>query len=147
MTVKLPEGSILRKAVRWISEQRESAPGASLVTLIEEAGKNFDLSPKDCEFLIHFFTGTDRSEPITSWFGLTFFLEYVYRYYTFFGGGVMEASVLDLRYKMKTVLEALERREEVRILYHGKIKGTIVPASRKREAKIADHPFFGMKKR
>ncbi len=61
MTVKLPEGSILRKAVRWISEQRESAPGASLVTLIEEAGKNFDLSPKDCDFLIHFFTG--KSEP------------------------------------------------------------------------------------
>ena len=58
----------------------------------------------------------------------------------------MEASVLDLRYKMKAVLEALERREEVRILYHGKIKGTIVPASRKGTARIADHPFFGMKK-
>jgi len=61
MTVKLPEGSILRKAVRWISEQRESTPEVSLVNLIEEAGKNFDLSPKDCEFLIHFLTG--QAEP------------------------------------------------------------------------------------
>ena len=41
----------------------------------------------------------------------------------------MEASVVDLRYKMKDVLEALERKETVTILYHGKIKGKIVPVS------------------
>jgi hypothetical protein len=58
----------------------------------------------------------------------------------------MEASVVDLRYKMKDVLEALERREAVRILYHGQVKGTIVPVSNTRKTKMIDHPFFGMKK-
>ena len=58
----------------------------------------------------------------------------------------MEASVVDLRYKMKDVLDALERRESIRILYHGRLKGTIVPISEKRKGKMIDHPFFGMKK-
>jgi hypothetical protein len=58
----------------------------------------------------------------------------------------MEASVVDLRYKMKDVLEALERREVVRILYHGNVKGTIVPASGGRKTCMTDHPFFGMRK-
>jgi hypothetical protein len=62
----------------------------------------------------------------------------------FNGGQFMEASVVDLRYKMKDVLAALERREEIRILYHGRVKGTIVPASSPRKVKMADHPFFGM---
>jgi antitoxin (DNA-binding transcriptional repressor) of toxin-antitoxin stability system len=58
----------------------------------------------------------------------------------------MEASVVDLRYRMKDVLEALERREPVRILYHGTVKGTIVPASGVRTGSMTDHPFFGMRK-
>lgn len=58
----------------------------------------------------------------------------------------MEASVVDLRYKMKDILEALERRESIRILYHGRLKGTIVPVLEQRKEKIVDHPFFGMKK-
>jgi hypothetical protein len=57
----------------------------------------------------------------------------------------MEASVVDLRSKMKDVLEALERRETAKILYHGKVKGTIIPASGGQKKKIVDHPFFGMK--
>jgi hypothetical protein len=57
----------------------------------------------------------------------------------------MEASVVDLRYRMKDVLEALERRETVKILYHGKVKGTIIPASGCQEMRIVDHPFFGMR--
>ena len=59
---------------------------------------------------------------------------------------LMEASVVDLRYKMRDVLEALERRESVQILCHGKVKGTIVPASRGQKTRVADHPFFGMRK-
>ena len=58
----------------------------------------------------------------------------------------MEASIIDLRYKMKDVLEALERREAVKILYHGKVKGTIVPVSGSQKARMKDHPFFGMRK-
>ncbi|MFP4014670.1 MAG: type II toxin-antitoxin system Phd/YefM family antitoxin [Chitinispirillaceae bacterium] len=57
----------------------------------------------------------------------------------------MEASVLDLRYRMKEVLRALDRREQVKILYHGKVKGIIVPAAENKAAKVSEHPFFGMK--
>ena len=56
----------------------------------------------------------------------------------------MEASVVDLRYKMKDVLRALDRNERVTVLYRGKIKGVLVPSVRKKSLKIIDHPFFGM---
>ena len=56
----------------------------------------------------------------------------------------MEASIVDLRYKMKAVLDALERREEVTITYHGKIKGVLVPAQGAPTRRITEHPFFGM---
>jgi len=56
----------------------------------------------------------------------------------------MKATVLDLRYKMKEVLNALDKREKVTILYHGKIKGTIFPAHADQSIKVKDHPFFNM---
>ena len=57
----------------------------------------------------------------------------------------MQATILDLRYKMKDILKALDKREKVRILYHGKEKGTIIPAQNKLHKKICKHPFFGMR--
>jgi hypothetical protein len=59
----------------------------------------------------------------------------------------MEASILDLRYKMKEVLQALDRREKVRILYHGREKGTLIPVDTGTSAKVKDHPFFGMNRK
>jgi hypothetical protein len=59
----------------------------------------------------------------------------------------VKASVLDLRYRMNEVLKALERRECVSLLYHGKVKGAIVPAGERLPARTHDHPFFGMKSR
>jgi len=56
----------------------------------------------------------------------------------------MKASIVDLRYKMKDVLKALDQNEEVKILYHGKIKGTIIPNIINTSSKIKEHPFFGM---
>jgi len=56
----------------------------------------------------------------------------------------MKATVVDLRYKMKEVLKALDQRENVTILYHGKVKGTIIPAKSNSFGKVEDHPFFGM---
>ena len=56
----------------------------------------------------------------------------------------MKATVLDLRYRMKEVLKALDKREKVAISYHGKIKGTIVPACADAAMKVKDHPFFKM---
>ena len=56
----------------------------------------------------------------------------------------MEASILDLRYKMKDVLNALEKNEQVTVLYHGKAKGVIVPTkSDTKKEKVNMHPFFG----
>ena len=40
----------------------------------------------------------------------------------------------------------MKRRESVSVLYHGKLKGTIVPASSRTLRKVADTPFFGMHK-
>lgn len=56
----------------------------------------------------------------------------------------MEASTVDLRYKTKEILKALERNEEVRIHYRGKLKGRILPASRpaREMPEAASHPFF-----
>ncbi len=56
----------------------------------------------------------------------------------------MEASIVDLRYKMNDLLKALERREKVKILYHGKLKGTIVPTAKTASMRVREHPFFGM---
>ena len=54
----LPQGEMLRRAIRWISGQREADPSAPLIRLIEEASRQFDLSPKEGNFLINFFTGS-----------------------------------------------------------------------------------------
>jgi hypothetical protein len=62
MAVPLPEGELLRRAVRWISEQRELVPRPPLAELIDEAGKRFNLSPKDSEFLILFFTAAHKQD-------------------------------------------------------------------------------------
>jgi len=60
MAVPLPEGELLRRAISWISERRELVPKPSLAELIDKAGKRFNLSPKDCEFLVHFFTTAQK---------------------------------------------------------------------------------------
>ena len=39
------------------------------------------------------------------------------------GGGDMRANIVDLRYRMNDVLKALDRNEEVTILYYGQEKG------------------------
>ena len=56
----------------------------------------------------------------------------------------MQATILDLRYKMKQVLQALERNETVTILYHGREKGTLVPVNKPLTDSVKNHPFFGM---
>lgn len=59
----------------------------------------------------------------------------------------MRASVVDLRYRMKDVLLALERNERVTVTYRGKVKGVIVPKGEKSEKSrrlMRQHPFFGM---
>jgi antitoxin (DNA-binding transcriptional repressor) of toxin-antitoxin stability system len=56
----------------------------------------------------------------------------------------MKASVVDLRYRMNEILKAIDRNEEVTILYHGKVKGVIKPQIAGSRRRISDHPFFNM---
>ncbi len=56
-----PEGEQLRKAIRWVSGRKEEDPKATLFALLQEASMKFDLSPKDQEFLMHFFAGQQKS--------------------------------------------------------------------------------------
>ncbi len=60
----------------------------------------------------------------------------------------MKASVVDLRYRMNDILRAVDRNEEVTILYHGKVKGVIKPSLspnlKNAGKRISDHPFFNM---
>ncbi len=56
----------------------------------------------------------------------------------------MKATVVDLRYKMKDVLDALDKNEDVTILYHGKVKGIIKSVTKKSILKMSEHSFFGM---
>ena len=58
----------------------------------------------------------------------------------------MKASIVDLRYKSAKILEALERNEEVTVLYHGKVKGVIKPVRPRAAGKVSEHPMFGMLK-
>jgi hypothetical protein len=55
MTTIIPQGEDLRKAVKWISEERQSHPQKKIAKLVEEANVKFDLSPADGEFLFKFF--------------------------------------------------------------------------------------------
>ena len=52
----VPEGEQLRKAVKWVSDERTEHPGAPLFILIEKACLKFDLTPKDEEFLTRYLT-------------------------------------------------------------------------------------------
>jgi hypothetical protein len=51
-----PEGEDLRKATRWISDERLGRPEANLLELIEKASVKFNLSPQDTEFLTNFYS-------------------------------------------------------------------------------------------
>jgi len=53
MTVQ-PEGEEIRKAVKWVSDQRKFEPGKDLNKIIEKACIKFDLSPKEADFLRRF---------------------------------------------------------------------------------------------
>ncbi len=52
----LPDGEDLRRAVKWVSGNLLENPGQPLGPLVQEAIFKFDLSPRDAEFLIGFFS-------------------------------------------------------------------------------------------
>ncbi len=58
----LPEGEPLRRAVKWISDQQLENPKAGLPELIGEACLKFDLSPKDSDLLVNFYSGQKKGK-------------------------------------------------------------------------------------
>jgi hypothetical protein len=46
----------IRKAIKWIDDQLRDRPAADRVKLIDEAGRRFDLTPLDEDFLLRHFS-------------------------------------------------------------------------------------------
>jgi hypothetical protein len=59
MTTIQPQGENLRRAVKWISEERKYGPDRKPVKLIEEACIKFNLTPVDAEYLARFVKGEE----------------------------------------------------------------------------------------
>jgi len=57
----------------------------------------------------------------------------------------MQATVVDLRYRMNDILKALDRHEDVRILYHGKLKGILKAQTGPIAQSVTKHPFFNLR--
>ena len=49
-----PQGENIRKAVQWISEERQAGTATNSTRLEEQAAVKFNLSPNEVEFLIKF---------------------------------------------------------------------------------------------
>jgi antitoxin (DNA-binding transcriptional repressor) of toxin-antitoxin stability system len=62
----------------------------------------------------------------------------------------MDATIVDLRYRMKDVLRAIDRGEAVTVLYRGKARARLLPYSETEDdpnsakPQTADQPLFGM---
>jgi len=60
MTTIQPDGEMIRKAVRWISEERQTDQSKNHQQLIEAAALRFNLSPVEVEHLSNFLK-TDKN--------------------------------------------------------------------------------------
>ena len=54
MSTIQPQGDSIRKAVKWVSDERQAGTAAGNEQLVEQAAVQFNLSPKDVEFLTKF---------------------------------------------------------------------------------------------
>ena len=61
MSTLVPKGEKVRRAVKWISEMLKEDPGKRPDQLIPLASQRFNLSPKEEDFLVSFYT-EDKSE-------------------------------------------------------------------------------------
>ena len=58
MATIMPESEHVQKAIKWISTNLEEKQ--PLKKLIEQAVFKFDLSPKDTDFLMNFFSNREK---------------------------------------------------------------------------------------
>ena len=54
MTTVQPDSENIRRATKWLLEERKYSSDTSIAKLIEEAAMKFDLSPMEAEFLQRF---------------------------------------------------------------------------------------------
>jgi hypothetical protein len=52
-----PQGESIRKAVKWLSEERQADAAADVARLVDQAAVKFDLNPMEVEFLTKFAKG------------------------------------------------------------------------------------------
>ncbi len=52
MSTIQPQGEKLKNAIKWIGEKRKESPEVNPATFVDEASFQFDLSPKDSQFLL-----------------------------------------------------------------------------------------------
>ena len=60
MSTPQVKGEQLKKAVLFISEKRKENPDINLAKLVDDASLQFDLSPKDSQFLLRFVKNDNR---------------------------------------------------------------------------------------
>jgi len=63
MSTLQPAAEPLKNAIKWISEKRKASPDINLARLVDEACFQFDLSPKDSQFLLRFVKNDDHQNP------------------------------------------------------------------------------------
>lgn len=63
MSTLQPTAEPLKNAIKWISERRKATPDINLNKLVDEACFQFDLSPKDSQFLIRFVKDDHHQNP------------------------------------------------------------------------------------
>ena len=51
----------IKQAITWIDEQLRDNPAADRVTLLDEAGRRFDLTPLDADFLLRHLANRGRA--------------------------------------------------------------------------------------
>ena len=56
MSELLPKGEELRRAIKWVSYELQENPAQPLQPLVHKAIFKFDLTPRDAEFLIGFYS-------------------------------------------------------------------------------------------
>ncbi len=62
MSSIMPDGESVRRAIKWVSEELEAKPEASIATLVNEASLRFDLNPPEQNFLLNFFLESRQKE-------------------------------------------------------------------------------------
>ncbi|WP_027178745.1 hypothetical protein [Maridesulfovibrio bastinii] len=62
MSTITSQSELTKKAINWITEEFQNT-GKPWNELIEKASMNFNLSPKDVEFVKRFFRGNETFDP------------------------------------------------------------------------------------